>query len=95
MKLLCLVGLVALSLSPVTQADTLLLNVLGESPENSENGLLRPTAGMTDTKVLAKFGEPVNRTPEVGYPPISNWEYDDFTVYFEFEHVITTVVHRE
>ncbi|MBT5229247.1 MAG: hypothetical protein HOM11_03110 [Methylococcales bacterium] len=84
-----------LAFSPISHADTLLLDVLGETPANTEAGLLRPTKGMTDKQVLRKFGEPLTKAGEIGYPPIISWKYDKFTVYFEFELVITTVVHRE
>jgi hypothetical protein len=44
--------------------------------------------------VRARFGEPEKELPWVGEPPITRWVYADFTVYFENEYVINTVVHR-
>jgi outer membrane receptor for ferrienterochelin and colicin len=52
----------------------------------------RPKTGMTKTAVKQQFGEPTKETAAVGKPPISRWEYTDFTVYFEYEHVINTVL---
>ncbi|MGB5326117.1 MAG: hypothetical protein WBN40_11930 [Pseudomonadales bacterium] len=55
----------------------------------------RPTAGMTGDRVLARFGEPLRALPPVGDPPISRWEYPDFFVYFEYNHVVHAVLkHR-
>ena len=51
-----------------------------------------PTRGMTMDQVAVKFGAPVSKTPPVGKPPISRWEYPGFVVYFEHEHVIHSVV---
>ena len=41
--------------------------------------------------VEANFGEPRARHAAVGQPPITRWDYDGFTVYFEHNHVIHAV----
>jgi hypothetical protein len=51
-----------------------------------------PTRGMSMDLVAGKFGAPATKTPAVGQPPISRWEYPGFIVYFEHEHVIHSVV---
>lgn len=51
-----------------------------------------PTRGMTMNQVSTKFGTPVTKIPAVGKPPISRWEYPGFTVYFETDRVIHSVV---
>ncbi len=51
-----------------------------------------PRRGMSMTAVEARFGAPRNRIAAVGEPPISRWEYDGFTVYFERDLVLHTVV---
>ena len=51
-----------------------------------------PTRGMTMTQVASKFGDPVNKVPAVGKPPIARWEYPAYVVYFEQDHVIHSVV---
>lgn len=63
-------------------------------PANAPEGVLRPVAGMSMKQVLQQFGEPITRVPPVGEPPISRWEYDRYTVYFEHQYVIHSVVHR-
>lgn len=50
-----------------------------------------PVRGMTMDQVIGKFGNPVSKTPAVGKPPISRWEYPGFVVYFEYDHVIHAV----
>ena len=54
----------------------------------------KPQRGMTMDRVEAKWGQPAARIPAVGEPPISRWEYNGFTVYFEYDRVIHTVVAR-
>jgi outer membrane protein assembly factor BamE (lipoprotein component of BamABCDE complex) len=57
-----------------------------------QSDVAMPARGMTMDQVTAKFGAPVNKIPAVGKPPISRWEYPGFIVYFESDHVITSVV---
>lgn len=51
-----------------------------------------PRKGITKTQVEAQYGAPEKRGGPVGDPPISTWDYPQFTVYFENEHVIHSVV---
>ena len=54
----------------------------------------RPTRGMTQQRVQAKYGQPQSTRAPVGDPPISRWEYADFIVYFEHDKVIHAVTKR-
>lgn len=54
--------------------------------------ITRPTRGMKKEQVFQAFGEPQSQTAPRGTPPISNWKYNGFTVYFEYDHVIHTVL---
>ncbi len=56
------------------------------------NSVDRPKTGMTKTLVKSQFGEPAKENPAKGQPPISSWEYVDFIVYFESDHVIHSVL---
>lgn len=59
------------------------------------NHIARPARGASKTSVEQQFGEPQQHIAARGQPPVSSWKYADFTVYFEYEHVIHTVlVHR-
>ncbi|TVO68869.1 hypothetical protein [Sedimenticola selenatireducens] len=82
------------SFAPLTVADVLLIDAISEVPANSSEGLPRPRTGQTMDSVRTQFGTPEQEMPWVGEPPISRWVYADFTVYFEHEYVINTVVHR-
>ena len=53
----------------------------------------RPKSGLTMDQVTAKFGEPSQKIAPVGDPPISRWVYDKYTVYFENNRVIHSVLH--
>ncbi|PHQ16298.1 RNA-binding protein [Marinobacter profundi] len=53
-----------------------------------------PRAGQSQDKVRASFGAPRNVQGPVGEPPITQWDYPAFTVYFEYDKVIHTVMKR-
>jgi hypothetical protein len=62
---------------------------------DAANAIERPSAGMTKTQVQKRFGEPTGFKDAVGKPPISSWSYNNFTVYFEYDRVIHSVLdHR-
>ncbi|NRB41161.1 MAG: hypothetical protein HRU20_22260 [Pseudomonadales bacterium] len=54
-----------------------------------------PRAGTSKASVETKYGTPQTKSQTVGEPPISSWEYPEFTVYFEFQHVIHTVEKKQ
>lgn len=53
-----------------------------------------PTNGMSEESVRNRWGAPRNMEGPVGEPPISQWHYDRFVVYFENNRVLHTVVKR-
>lgn len=73
--------------APLVHADE--LQTPASVPEASGQ---HPTRGMSMEKVEAAYGEPANRVPAVGQPPITRWEYPGFVVYFENRTVLHTVV---
>ena len=88
--------LFTLSVMPLpVVSDVLLLDAIEEAAPNSPEGLPRPTQSMNMSSVEAKFGEPLMRHATVGEPPITRWDYDGYSVYFEHDLVLTTVVHRK
>lgn len=89
------IGLTAASsATPVAIADTLEMRSVGQAPPNTAMGVMRPSRGMTMSTVRAQFGNPMDARPAVGRPPITRWVYDDFTVYFEHQYVIHSVINR-
>jgi hypothetical protein len=49
---------------------------------------------MTMNAVESRFGAPTRRAAAVGTPPITRWEYPGFVVYFEYDHVVHSVVEK-
>ncbi len=76
-------------LAQAGNADTLLIE--GIVPDD---GVSQPARGLSKDEVAADYGEPVTRNPAVGDPPISNWVYDGFIVYFEYDTVLHAVARR-
>ena len=77
--------------SPV-QAETIKIGLSKQA--SSVQDVARPTTGMSKADVEAKFGAPQSQQPAVGEPPISKWEYANFSVYFEGDTVLHSVLHH-
>jgi len=62
-------------------------------PGHSQSGQMQvmPVRGVNMDSVLAEFGEPIERYAAVGEPPISEWVYGSFRVYFEYEIVLHSI----
>jgi hypothetical protein len=87
-----LLPLLALVLLPVGGvADTLLIEAVREAASSVK----MPANGMTMKMVEKWFGKPTQKYPPVGDPPITRWEYPEYTVYFEYDKVITSVYKRK
>lgn len=54
----------------------------------------QPHPGSTMTTVESRYGAPTNRHAAVGEPPITRWDYPQFSVYFENDRVLHTVLLR-
>ena len=74
---------------PPAAADVLLIEEVRQSDRMD-----LPENGLSKADVRARFGEPRATTPAVGDPPISSWDYDGWSVYFEYELVLFTVLHK-
>ena len=59
-----------------------------------DKGLKRPSNGMSKPDVETKFGAPEMIKDSVGDPPITVWKYSSYSVYFEYDKVIHTVLHK-
>ncbi len=81
------------AIAPLSQAEVIQVPVGQQASELQS--IKRPTTGMTKARVKEEFGEALKENPAKGTPPISSWEYADFMVYFEHDHVIHSVLkHR-
>ncbi len=76
-------------------ADVLLMDSIHESPVNSGEGIPRPTRGMNMDQVKRQYGEPSVAHPWIGDPPITRWDYPEYSVFFEYRNVLTSVVHKK
>jgi hypothetical protein len=52
----------------------------------------RPNRGSSMATVQGRFGEPTSRHATVGQPPITRWDYPQFSVYFEHDRVLHSVL---
>ena len=87
-----LTSLVLLTWLQPIHAETIKIGLSKQA--GSQQEIPRPTTGMSKADVEAKFGAPQAQRPAVGEPPISKWEYADFSVYFENETVLHSVLHH-
>lgn len=86
------IGLGAMAATPTAHAENLLLHRVQQ-----EKSMNLPARGMTAAQVEHRYGAPVRKlTPRGGdsrhHPVINRWEYANFIVYFEHEHVIHSVL---
>ena len=77
----------ALIASGPASADVLLIDSIQSAPS-----LQTPRKGLSMAQVRQQFGEPAQEVPAVGDPPISRWEYNGYTVYFEHDRVLHSVI---
>lgn len=63
--------------------------------QQGANELHLPQFGESQRSVLERFGLADEEHPSVGNPPITRWDYREFSVYFEHTHVINSVRHHQ
>lgn len=91
-KLLILPFFAIFSLPLAAIAEQVVIPIGQQSAENQT--IEKPARGISKDRVLVQFGEPLSKKSPVGQPPISSWEYPKFNVYFEYEHVLHSVLKR-
>ena len=79
--------MLAFTIQPIA-ADVLLIDEVRQSER-----MQLPVNGQSKADVSAKYGSPVKKGSAVGDPPITRWEYDTYSVYFEYDLVLFTVLH--
>ena len=82
------------ALASAAVAETLVVN---DQLQLRESQLDRPKRGLTMDQVETQFGAPATRHPTVGgsspqQPPITRWDYSGFSVFFERDRVVHSVV---
>jgi hypothetical protein len=86
---LALCGLVyGLGIAGAAMAETI---VVDDQVQVRDSTVAKPQRGVTMSQVEAKFGAPMTKHEAVGTPPITRWDYQGFSVFFEHDRVIHAV----
>lgn len=86
----------ALLVSLPVSADVLLMDSIQSAP-----AVQTPRTGLSMANVRASYGNPVTEHPAVStygnpdHPPITRWDYNGFSVFFEHDKVVHSVVQRQ
>ena len=85
-------ALVAALATPLASADTLLIQRATVAQKQD-----LPRRGASMAQVEARYGAPQQKFAPVGgggprTPPITRWQYETFSVYFENSHVVDAVL---
>ncbi len=92
-RLTALALALALGTGAVTTAHAEQVTIpVGSQADRSETRL--PVNGMSEYAVQDHWGAPQEVREPVGQPPIRQWHYQDFIVYFENNRVLHSVMKR-
>ncbi|ROS00292.1 hypothetical protein EDC56_2938 [Sinobacterium caligoides] len=83
----CYCAIFTLLLCGAPHADNIIIPIASQGTENEQ----LPVRAMSNTDVLRLYGKPNSQSPATGTPPITRWDYDTFTVVFEYDHVVHSV----
>jgi len=78
-----------LTLADRLQADVLLIEEVRQAEK-----MTLPANGMDKDQVRNRFGAPAQTHSPVGDPPITRWDYEQWSVYFEYDLVLFTVLKK-
>ncbi len=87
MPILRILLLIALGMATPALAETLSTDTGNPAAAGDH-----PNRGSSMATVEGRYGVPSNRHAAVGSPPISRWDYPGFSVYFENDRVLHTVL---
>lgn len=76
--------------TPASVAQTISIPVSRQAEQMQD--IERPKSGSKMSQVLKRFGQPLQKSAPVGEPPIERWDYAEFSVYFEYQRVIHSVL---
>ena len=77
----------SISMQAASAGDTLVIPGHNATTETQ----MLPKRGISMDTVLSEFGEPDDRFGPVGEPPITEWVYGSFRVYFEDQTVLHSI----
>ena len=87
-----ILALMSLAFTSTATADVV---KIGVGQQAKEEVIERPVKGSSKARVQELYGNPLQAFQAIGEPPISRWVFDRFTVYFEYDHVVHSVVHHK
>lgn len=93
-KMGLIIATLLISATSLTHTDVISITEPSYSTPNSVEGVLRPKNGLSMNDVEQQFGQPESKSGPVGDPPITTWKYPNFSVFFEYNLVIHSVVAR-
>ena len=79
----------SLLLPALCQADVLVIEHAQQSTAQD-----KPGNGLSMQEVETRYGAPLEKRPAVGQPPITQWVYGGYVVFFEHDRVIHSVTRR-
>jgi hypothetical protein len=82
--LVCLLGLTGVAHAALVVDEGKVAVAPADTPQPARGALMRT--------VEKQFGAPAAKHPTVGKPPITRWDYANFSVFFEGDRVIDSVV---
>ena len=85
--LLILLTMLMMGLAVSANADVLLIEQVRQAGKMDV-----PVNGLSMSEVEARFGAPQQKQAAVGDPPISRWVYPHWSVYFEYDRALFTVL---
>ena len=86
-----LIPLLSIALCVTAHADTIRIPV----GQQGQDQLSTPSRGDSKNQVLERFGLADEERSPVGHPAITRWDYRYFSVYFESDRVINSVLHHQ
>ena len=90
MVLALILGLIALpAFVGTANADVLLIEEVRQA-----DSMQLPANGMNKSEVRSAYGDPGTTHAPVGNPPITRWDYANWSVYFEYDLVLFTVLKK-
>jgi hypothetical protein len=85
------IGLIALTLAGMFFLPSVNATVITIPGHSEGSRQIIPNRGISMEDVLKKFGEPKQRFEPIGEPPIMEWSYGSFRVYFEHRTVLHSI----
>lgn len=82
-----LMSLAVVAMPGLSSADVLILDEVRQVEKMD-----LPENGLSKADVEARFGAPAKRHAAVGEPPITRWDYGEYSVYFEYDLVLYSVL---